>query len=150
MSKITSNRVRATLVALVSGLDNTPLLMRNSIGILFYFGITPVSRHYTARIVKQGDKLVGLKRSFYYNRNEYIIYYSNTCCEQYIADGSRLWIVVGKSGRVEVEKNLSCKRMGYFDGSFLNYNKFPANASMYLFLCDPSPSNQNRKDILFD
>lgn len=119
-------------------------------GILFYFGIDPVSHHYTARIDKQGGKVVGLKRPFYYNNNEYIIYYSNTCCEQYIADGSRLWIVVGKSGRLEVEKNLSCKRMGYFDGSFLNYNKFPADASMYLFLCDPSPSNQNRKDILFD
>jgi len=26
---------------------------------------------------------------------------------------------------------------GYFDGSFLNLNRFPTDASMYLFLWDP-------------
>jgi hypothetical protein len=116
-------------------------------GILFYFGVNPVSRHYTVDLDKQDGEVVGLKRSFYIKNHIFTIYYSNTCCNQYTADGSRLWIIVGKRGAIEVEKNLSCKQVGYFDGSFLNYNKFPSDASMYLFLLDPKSPNEKGIDF---
>jgi hypothetical protein len=42
----------------------------------------------------------------------------------------------------EIRKIHSCVLKGYFDGSFENYNRFPADASIYLFLWDPSSPNE--------
>jgi hypothetical protein len=36
---------------------------------------------------------------------------------------------------------------GYFDGSFLNHDHFPADASMYLFLWDPSSPEEKGIDL---
>jgi hypothetical protein len=35
----------------------------------------------------------------------------------------------------------------YFDGSFLNFNRFPTEASLYLFLWDPSSPNERGIDL---
>jgi hypothetical protein len=37
----------------------------------------------------------------------------------------------------EIKDKSPCVLKGYFDGSFLNFNRFPTDASMYLFLWDP-------------
>jgi hypothetical protein len=36
---------------------------------------------------------------------------------------------------------------GYFDGSFLNFNKFPTDASIYLFLWDPKSPEEKGIDM---
>jgi hypothetical protein len=116
-------------------------------GILHYFGIYPENRHYAVQVNKFSGETAGLKKSFFFKNHTFTIYYSNTCCTQYIGDGSRLWIVVEKEGAKKVKKNLSCELKGYFDGSFLNFNKFPTDASMYLFLWDPKSPGGKGIDI---
>jgi hypothetical protein len=116
-------------------------------GILHYFGTYPESRHYAVQVNKFPGEPPGLKKSFCFENHMFTIYYSNTCCTQYMEDGSRLWIVVGKEGAKKVKKNLPCDLKGYFDGSFLNFNKFPTDASMYLFLWDPKSPGGRGIDI---
>jgi hypothetical protein len=36
---------------------------------------------------------------------------------------------------------------GYFDGSFLNHDRFPADGSLYLFLWDPRSPNEKGIDL---
>jgi hypothetical protein len=67
---------------------------------------------------------------------KYTIFHSKTCRSQYITEGNRLWIIVGKGSAKEFKKNSPCVLKGYFDGSFLNLSKFPEDASIYLFLWD--------------
>jgi hypothetical protein len=116
-------------------------------GILHYFGVYPEGRHYVARFRHDQGKIIEFQKSFSYRNEIFTIYYSNTCCNQYIADGGRLWIVAGKETAKEVKKNLPCILMGYFDGSFLNFNKFPADASIYLFLWDPKSPTEKGLDM---
>jgi hypothetical protein len=116
-------------------------------GILHYFGVYPENRHYAVHFDKFEGKVIGFKKPFYFKNHQYTIYYSNTCCSQYIEDGNRLWIVVGKGGAKEAKKNLPCVLMGHFDGSFLNYDKFPTDASIYLFLWDPKSPNEKGIDM---
>mgnify|MGYP006268367623 CR=1 FL=1 len=46
-----------------------------------------------------------------------------------------------------VKENSPAALKGYFDGSFLNFNKFPMDASMYLFLWDPSSPDEKGMDM---
>jgi len=111
-------------------------------GILHYFGVYPGGRHYTATFSKDTEKGIEYRKTFSYRNETYTIYHSNTCCTQYIEDGSRLWIVVGKQSLKKVKDSLFVPK-GYFDGSFLNLSKFPTDASIYLFLLDPlSPAEK--------
>jgi hypothetical protein len=79
-----------------------------------------------------------------------MIIYSKNCCTEYVADGSRLWIVVGKWTARQLRETSPCVLRGYFDGSFLNFNRFPTDASMYLFLWDPSSPGEKGIDIPID
>jgi hypothetical protein len=40
-----------------------------------------------------------------------------------------------------------CVLKGYFDGSFLNFRRFPTDASIYLLLWDPRSTNEKGIDI---
>ncbi len=111
-------------------------------GILHYFGLYPEGRHYVARFRKSKGEIIEYRKSFPYRNEIFTIYYSNTCCTQYIADGNRLWIVSGKEGAKTIKSTLPCVLKGYFDGSFLNLNRFPTDASIFLFLCDPKSPNE--------
>jgi len=112
-------------------------------GILHYLGERPEERHYRAHILMDGEKEIGLRKSFIYQNKTFTIYHSKTCCTQYVADGSRLWIVASKWGAKKIKEGSPCVLKGYFDGRFLNFNRFPDEASMYLFLWDPqSPSEK--------
>jgi hypothetical protein len=116
-------------------------------GILHYFGIYPEGRQYLIPFSRISEKEIELRKSFIYKNKKYTIYCSKTCCHQYIADGSRLWIVTGRDTAKVIKKNLPCIVKGYFDGSFLNFNRFPTDASMYLFLLNPVSPNEKGIDI---
>jgi hypothetical protein len=112
-------------------------------GILHYFGVHPEGRHFIASFGSESVGIAELRKSFIYRNQVFTIYHSNTCCAQYIADGRRLWIIVGtKRDAKELKNNSPCILKGYFDGSFLNFKKFPTDASIYLFLWDPKSPDE--------
>ena len=116
-------------------------------GILHYFGAYPIYRHHMIPFYK--DKLgVEYRMSFIYRNTAFTIYNPKTCCEQYFSDGSRLWIVVRKpTAKKFQEGSAPLILKGYFDGSFLNYIRFPVDASIYLFLRDPQSPDEKGIDI---
>jgi len=116
-------------------------------GILHYFGVYPVKRHYEIPYYKVTENEIEFRKSFLYKNEQYIIYYSRTCCMRYVADGSRLWIIGGDRTAKKLEGNSPAVLRGYFDGSFFNFNKFPTDASMYLFLWDPKSPGEKEIDM---
>ncbi len=116
-------------------------------GILHYFGFHPKRRHHSVSIISDnGNK--EYRASFIYNNTVFTIYSPQNCCNQYMQVGNRLWIVVRKPAAKEYQKNSSSLILkGYFDGSFLNYIRFPVDASIYLFLWDPSSVGEKGIDI---
>jgi hypothetical protein len=116
-------------------------------GILHYFGTHPEKRHHTAKISTESEKIVGVTKPFIYQNRNFTLYYSKTCCADYVADGSRLWIVVVKWTAKKIKETSPCVLKGYFDGSFLNFNKFPDDAPMYLFLWDPKSPDEKGIDM---
>jgi len=115
--------------------------------ILHYFGVYPERRHHIMSFWKDSEKIIKVEKSFIYRNKILRIIYSKTCCAEYVADGSRLWIIVDKWTAKRIKESFPCVLKGYFDGSFLNYNKFPADASMYLFLWDPSSPEEKGIDM---
>jgi len=116
-------------------------------GLLHYFGVYPEGRHYSFPYYKVSENEIEFRQSFTFQKRNYTIYYSRTCCTQYIADGSRLWIIGGDRTAKKLKENSPVVFKGYFDGSFLNFNKFPTDASMYLFLWDPKSPGEKGIDI---
>jgi hypothetical protein len=115
-------------------------------GILHYFGAYPESRHQLVPFWKNAGEIEHGK-SFLYRNRKFIIYHSKICCTQYVVDGSRVWIIVGKSNAKKLKASTPSVFRGYFDGSFLNYNRFPTDASMYLFLWDPRSPQEKGIDM---
>jgi hypothetical protein len=116
-------------------------------GILHYLGVHPKGRHHTATTWKEGEKGIGVKKSFTYQNKVFTIYHSKTCCTQYVADGNRLWIIVSKWGARTIIKESPCVLKGYFDGSFVNFSRFPDDASIFLFLWDPKSPGEKGIDM---
>jgi hypothetical protein len=116
-------------------------------GILHYFGVYPEGRHYSIPYYKISENEIEFRKSFLYKNRQYTIYCSRSCCAQYIGDGSRLWIIAGGGSAKKIKRNSPCVLKGYFDGSFLNFNKFPTDASMYLFLWDPKSPEEKGIDM---
>jgi len=116
-------------------------------GILHYFGIHPKGRHHLVKSWKDSENRTGYKISFIYQDKNITLFSSKTCCSQYVHDGSRLWIVAGKWTAKYIKENSPSVLKGYFDGSFLNFNKFPTDASIYLFLWDPKSPQEKGIDM---
>jgi len=116
-------------------------------GILHYFGVYPEDRHYTIPFSKYSDEEIEYRKSFTYQNKVFTIYHSNTCCHQYIVDGGRLWIIGGTKTAKLMKGNSQIVLKGYFDGSFLNFNRFPTDASIYLFLWDPKSPGEKGIDM---
>jgi hypothetical protein len=116
-------------------------------GILHYFGIDPKGRHHTAKSWKDSENKTVYKVPFVFQGKNVTLFSSKTCCSQYVNDGGRLWIVVGKWTAKYIKENSPSVLKGYFDGSFLNFNKFPADASIYLFLWDPKSPGEKGIDM---
>ena len=107
-------------------------------GILYYFGVKPESRHYNIPFLwNDSTRQVEIRISLISRNRIFTIHHSDTCCAQYVKDGSRLWIVVGKPAVKDLKERSPCVLKGYFDGSVANFRRFPSDASMYLFLWDP-------------
>jgi hypothetical protein len=118
------------------------LSMEYTPGILHYFGVYPEGRHYVIPFWKVSGGEVEYRKSFTYQNRTFTIYHSSTCCSQYLADGSRLWLIGGSEAAHKIKGHSHFVLKGYFDGSFLNFTKFPTDASIYLFLLDPSSPNE--------
>jgi len=116
-------------------------------GILFYFGAVPEGRHYTIPFWKSSTGEVEFRKSFVSYNKTFTIYHSSTCCNQYLASGSRLWLIGGSRTANKLKGHSPFVLKGYFDGSFLNFNKFPTDASIYLFLLDPSTPSEKGIDM---
>ena len=116
-------------------------------GILHYFGSFSEDRHHIGLYREEFGKGIEFRMPFIYQSKVFTVYQSKNCCNQYIADGSRLWIIVPKEMAKEIKEKSPCVLKGYFDGSFLNFNKFPTDASMYLFLWDPKSPEEKGIDM---
>ena len=118
-----------------------------NVGILYYFGNYPTTRHHVAPYWKISEKEREFRMPLIYKNKTFTVFHSENCCTQYVADGSRLWIIVGKSTAKKLKTESPAVLKGYFDGSFLNFNRFPVDSSLYLFLWDPNSPNQKRIDM---
>jgi hypothetical protein len=116
-------------------------------GILHYFGAYPEGRHYVIPFWKDSESTVAYWKSFVYQNKMFTIYYSKTCCTQYVAERNRLWIIVGVRTAAKLNRESPTVFKKYFDGSFLSLSRFPTDASMYLFLWDPLSPNEKGIEI---
>jgi uncharacterized membrane protein len=116
-------------------------------GILHYLSIYPEGRHYNIPLYWINSKVFEIKIPLSFQDRRFTIYNSNHCCDQYVADGKRLWVLVGKEAAQEIQKNSPLVLKGYFDGSFSHFRKFPSDASMYLFLLDPKSPGEKGIDM---
>jgi uncharacterized membrane protein len=116
-------------------------------GILHYFGIYPEGRHYQNPLYWINPNVFEIKISLSLQNRRFTIYNSNHCCDQYVSDGKRLWVLVGKETAKEIQKNSPVVLKGYFDGSFSHFRRFPSDASMYLFLWDPKSPGEKGIDM---
>jgi uncharacterized membrane protein len=116
-------------------------------GILHYFSIYPEGRHYYTPLYWINSKVFEIRVSLSSQGRRFTIYNSNHCCDQYVADGKRLWVLVGKEAAQEIQRNSPCVLKGYFDGSFSHFRRFPSDASMYLFLSDPKSPGEKGIDM---
>jgi 4-amino-4-deoxy-L-arabinose transferase-like glycosyltransferase len=115
--------------------------------MLHYFGTYPKKRVYGLSFRKGPGGEIQFSHSFTYRNKRFTIYHSKNCCNQYIADGRRLWIVVEKDNAKKLRQNTFLVLKGYFDGSFLNFDKFPLDVSLYLFLWDPKSTEEKGIDL---
>jgi uncharacterized membrane protein len=116
-------------------------------GILHYFSIYPEGRHYNIPLYWINSKVFEIKIPLSFQDRRFTIYNSNHCCDQYVADGKRLWVLVGKEAAQEIQRGSPLVLKGYFDGSFSHFRRFPSDASMYLFLWDPKSPDEKGIDI---
>jgi uncharacterized membrane protein len=66
-------------------------------GILHYLGGLPAAgRRHTVDPILESGKIVGYQIPFYSQGKLATLLYSKTCCNQHVASGNRLWIVVFK------------------------------------------------------
>jgi len=116
-------------------------------GILHYFGIYPKGRQYaiaSRRISKDENEF---RISLISENKTFVISCSRKYWLQYGLGGDRLWFVVNKATARKEKNNSPCVLKGVFDGSFLNFNRFPTDDSMYLFLWDPRSPEEKGIDM---
>jgi hypothetical protein len=130
--------------------DGDKIIVGNTVYIsvmLHYFGVYPEGRHYAIPAWKVSEKELEHKVTLIYQNIKFTITYSKSHWFKYFTDGSRLWIVADKSNAKRLKEEFPCILKGYFDGSFLNFNRFPTDVSMYLFLWDPQSQNEKGIDM---
>jgi hypothetical protein len=119
-------------------------------GLLFYFKAFPGGRHYPIILSKEPEKGIEYKMVSLDQSKAVSLYNSESCCGQYLSEGRRLWIVVDKGSAKKLNTDSPCVLKGFFDGSFANFRKFPSDASMYLFLCDPKSMEREGIDLAIE
>jgi len=116
-------------------------------GVLHYFGIYPVGREYSIPFYNLSEREIELRISLFDESKKITIFSCDQCIQKYMAEGGRLWIVVGGKGGADMRKKSPFTLKGYFDGSFCNFDRFPTDASIYLFLWDPKSPNEKGIDM---
>jgi hypothetical protein len=116
-------------------------------GILHYFGTYPKGRQYVYTVTIFSNNEIQFSKSFNYQDKEFMIYHSSSCCNQYIQYGNRVWLLADKLTAVKLKDIPGFIPKGFFDGSYLNYHRFPFDASIYLFLLDPKSPNEKGIDL---
>ncbi len=115
-------------------------------GILYYFGVYPTGRQYAIPYSEISENIYKWKFPLAIEDKTFSISYSSDhslrfdLLEKNPGQG-RHWLVVNK---VTAEKlqGTPCIFTGFFDGSFLNFDKFPTDDSMYLYLWNPKSKNK--------
>ncbi len=115
--------------------------------VLHYFGVYPEGRHYVIPAWKVSEKEFEHRVTLIYQGIPFDIVYSKSNWFKYFRDGSRLWIAADKKNAKILLQKIPCTLKGYFDGSFLNFDRFPTDASIYLLLWDPRSPNEKGIDI---
>ena len=106
-------------------------------GLLHYLGVSPEGRNYSITYKTISEKEVEI-RMFLTDRNRNImVLHSENHWIQYLTDSNRVWIVVNRETAKKINGKFKVVLRGYFDGSFLNFTRFPTDASLYLLLWDP-------------
>jgi hypothetical protein len=116
-------------------------------GILHYFGNIPIGRQDILYPIAESGGKVGYYSPLFYKHSIYSMYYTKQCCNQYIADGNRLWIIVFKQLAKDFKKSSPAVLKESFNGKVLNLHRFPTDASMYLFLWDPKLPEERGVDL---
>ncbi len=115
--------------------------------MLHYFGVYPEGRHYVIPAWKVSEKEFEHRVTLIYQNIKFTIVYSKSYWFKYLTEGSRLWIAADKKNAKMIMEKIPCTLKGYFDGSFLNMNRFPTDASIYLLLWDPKSPNEKGMDM---
>jgi hypothetical protein len=115
--------------------------------MLHYFGIYPEGRHYVFPARKVSEKEYEHRVALIYKDTHFLITYSKSHWFKYFTDGSRLWIAADRKNAKIIMEKIPCTLKGYFDGSFLNFSRFPTDASIYLLLWDPKSPNEKGIDM---
>ncbi|MGO8988897.1 MAG: hypothetical protein ACLQGU_15145 [bacterium] len=115
--------------------------------MLHYFGVHPAGRHQIIPAWKVSEQEFEYRMPLVYKGIRFTIIYSKSNWFRYFTDGSRLWIAADKKDAKMITQNLHCPLKGYFDGSFLNFNRFPTDASIYLLLWDPKSPDEKGIDM---
>jgi hypothetical protein len=112
------------------------------VGILHYFGIYPEGRLYLLPTYSVSEEEREFRVPLIVGEKRVMIIHSQTHWLKYVTKGNRLWFVLDKTHAAQAKEVPHCFFRGYFDGSFLNFNRFPTDASMYLFLWDSKSPNE--------
>ncbi len=116
-------------------------------GLLHYFGLAPKGRLHAVYSQKVSENEIEYTIPLIIENKKFSISYSKSYWIRYVLEGNRLWYVAGKNPAKEIKKVPTFFFKGYFDGSFLNFDRFPADASMYLFLWDPKSPGEEGIDM---
>jgi hypothetical protein len=119
-------------------------------GLLHYFGVDPKGRFHAVYSQKVSENEIEYTIPLIIENKKFSVSYSNSYWIRYILDRNRLWYVAGKNPAKEIKKVSTFIFKGYFDGSFCNFDRFPADASMYLFLWDPKSPGEKGIDITIE
>jgi hypothetical protein len=121
-------------------------------GILHYFGVYPTGRRYVIPCSAISEETYKCKFPLMIENKSFTVSYSNTHSLRFDLfeknpNQGRLWLVVNKMTADKLRGYTPCIFTGYFDGSFFNFDKFPTDDSMYLYLWDPKSMNKKGIDI---
>jgi len=115
--------------------------------LLHYLGASPEGRQYSLPYKKISETEIEI-RIFITDRNRSImILHSENHWTQYLTDPNRVWVIVNKDTVKEIKRKFQCVLKGYFDGSFLNFTRFPTDASVCLLLWDPKSRDEKGIDM---
>jgi hypothetical protein len=121
-------------------------------GILHYFGVYPRGRQYDIPCSRISEDKFECRFQLIMENKNFTVSYSSRKLLRFDllernSERGRLWLVVNKITAEKLKGYTPCVLKGYFDGSFLNFDRFPTDDSMYLFLWDPKSSDEKGIDV---